>query len=237
MAFLDIGNLSAFYGKKQVLFDVNLTVKRGQICTLLGANGAGKTTLMQSILGLVKKTGQIHLNAKDVSHLPSYLIARMGVAFVPDTRGTFMDLSVLENLQLGAYNLKNKKEVARNLEQIYHYFPFLTKRLNQQAGTLSGGEQQMLAISRCLLMNPQLIILDEPSLGLAPLIVRDIFQIMTKICKEKEITILLAEQNAAIALQTADYVYLIETGKIILSGTSQMFKDNKSIQRAYLGVA
>jgi branched-chain amino acid transport system ATP-binding protein len=202
---------------------------------LLGANGAGKTTTLRALSKMIKVRGQILFDGQAIEGKATEDIVRMGVAHVPDGRGTFGSLSTEENLQLGSYTRKDKNEVALDQEKMYSYFPRLKERRNQQAGTLSGGEQQMLAIARALMLRPRLLLLDEPSFGLAPLIVREIFDIMQTINQRDKVTILLVEQNAAMALDLANYAYLLETGKLVLSGLSKDLKQDEAVRRSYLG--
>jgi branched-chain amino acid transport system ATP-binding protein len=202
---------------------------------LLGANGAGKTTTLRALCKMIKVRGQIIFDGQAIEGKATEDIVRLGVAHVPDGRGTFGSLSTEENLQLGSYTRKDKQEVALDQEKMYSYFPRLKERRNQQAGTLSGGEQQMLAIARALMLRPRLLLLDEPSFGLAPLIVREIFDIMDTINQSDKVTILLVEQNAAMALDMAKYAYLLETGKLVLSGLSEDLKQDEAVRRSYLG--
>ena len=233
---LEIKDLHAAYGATSVLHGINLQMREGSVTALLGANGAGKTTTLRALCQMmVSTTGSIELNGQRVDGKSTEHIARLGVAHVPDGRGTFQALTTEENLRLGAYLRRDKAEVAIDFEQVYTYFPRLKERRRQQAGTLSGGEQQMLAIGRALMLRPRLLLLDEPSFGLAPLIVRDIFQIMRRINQEQKVSILLVEQNASLALDIADTVYLMETGRMVLSGTSQEIRNNDAVRRIYLG--
>ena len=231
--------LSAFYGATQVLFDIDFAIEAGKITTILGANGAGKTTTLRALCQIVRTTGSMTLDtgAGDVQLVgkATDAIVRMGVAHVPDGRGTFTALSVEENLRLGSYVRRDKAEVARDMEHCLNLFPRLRERRTQQAGTLSGGEQQMLAISRALMLRPKLLLLDEPSFGLAPLIVAEIFRIMRKINAEDGVSMLLVEQNASLALNLAHHAYLLETGTVALSGPAEQIKNDESVRRAYLG--
>ena len=233
---LQIRNMRAWYGQTQALFDVSLDVPQGGISALLGANGAGKTTTLRAICGLIRREGTITFDGKDISRLDTAAIVRRGIAQVPDGRGTFVELSVEENLRLGAYTSRDKAATARELERVLTYFPILRERFHQQAGTLSGGEQQMLAIGRALMLRPRLMVLDEPSFGLAPLIVAEIFRIMRRINAEEKVAILLVEQNARLALDLADRAFLLQTGSVVLSGTAAELKQDEGVQRAYLGV-
>jgi branched-chain amino acid transport system ATP-binding protein len=234
-ALLEVANLEAGYGATGVLHGISLDLEAGSITTLLGANGAGKTTTLRALCGMVKTRGEIRLEGTRVDGCATEDIVRRGVAHVPDGRGTFLELSTEENLRLGAYTRRNRREVEKDFERIYGYFPRLRERRRQQAGTLSGGEQQMLAISRALMLRPKLLLLDEPSFGLAPLIVREIFAIMREINRREKVTILLVEQNAALALDLADRAYLLETGRIVLSGSAAEIRQDTAVQRAYLG--
>lgn len=235
-ALLDIHNVSAYYGQSKVLDDVSLKVGEGQVTTLLGANGAGKTTTLRTICNmLVRSTGQIVFDGRRIDRKSTEFIARLGVAHVPDGRGTFIHLTVEENLRLGAYIRSDRNAVKDDLERVFAYFPRLKERLTQTAGTLSGGEQQMLAIARALMSRPRLLLLDEPSFGLAPMVVREIFGILQTIKKSDNVSILLVEQNANLALSLADYAYLLETGRIAMEGTGSDLAGNDSVRRVYLG--
>lgn len=232
---LEVKDLFAGYGATEVLHGLSMQIEEGSITTLLGANGAGKTTTLRALSKMIKVRGQILFDGQAIEGKATEDIVRLGVAHVPDGRGTFGSLSTEENLQLGSYTRKDKHEVALDQEKMYSYFPRLKERRNQQAGTLSGGEQQMLAIARALMLRPRLLLLDEPSFGLAPLIVREIFDIMQTINQRDKVTILLVEQNAAMALDLANYAYLLETGKLVLSGLSKDLKQDEAVRRSYLG--
>jgi len=232
---LEVKDLFAGYGPTEVLHGLSMNIEEGSITTLLGANGAGKTTTLRALSKMIKVRGQIMFDGQAIEGKATEDIVRLGVAHVPDGRGTFGSLSTEENLQLGSYTRKDKQEVALDQEKMYGYFPRLKERRNQQAGTLSGGEQQMLAIARALMLRPRLLLLDEPSFGLAPLIVREIFDIMQTINQTDKVTILLVEQNAAMALDLANYAYLLETGKLVLSGLSKDLKQDEAVRRSYLG--
>jgi branched-chain amino acid transport system ATP-binding protein len=232
---LEVKDLFAGYGPTEVLHGLSMQIEEGSITTLLGANGAGKTTTLRALSKMIKVRGQILFDGQAIEGKATEDIVRLGVAHVPDGRGTFGSLSTEENLQLGSYTRKDKQEVALDQEKMYSYFPRLKERRNQQAGTLSGGEQQMLAIARALMLRPRLLLLDEPSFGLAPLIVREIFDIMQTINQTDKVTILLVEQNAAMALDLANYAYLLETGKLVLSGLSKDLKQDEAVRRSYLG--
>ena len=234
-ALLDARKLCAFYGPTQVLFDVDFALQAGQITAILGANGAGKTTTLRAICQMVRTTGQIEFAGQQLGGKATESVVRLGVAHVPDGRGTFTALSVEENLKLGAYTRRDRAEVARDIDRAYVRFPRLAERRHQQAGTLSGGEQQMLAISRALMLRPKLLLLDEPSFGLAPLIVAEIFRIMARINAEDGVSMLVVEQNANLALDLAHHAYLLETGRVALSGPAEQIKRDESVRRAYLG--
>lgn len=235
---LKIKNLEAGYGKLKVLRKISMHVNPGEIVAIIGANGAGKTTLLNTVSGLVRAgSGDILFDRHDILRLPPEKIVFMGCSLVPEGRQVFADMTVRENLLIGAYvmYIRKKKEVAeKGLEKIYSVFPVLKEREHQLAGTLSGGEQQMLSIGRALMAGPRLIMMDEPSMGLAPLIVKDIFNIVVKLRKDGN-TVLLVEQNAKAALRIADRGYVLETGRIILEGSSEDLLSNRDVQRAYLG--
>lgn len=232
---LEIDGLCAFYGDAAALHGIKLDVAQGGVVALLGANGAGKTTTLRAICSLTRRQGRVSFDGLDTAGLATEDIVRLGIAHVPEGRGTFGELTVEENLRLGAITRKDKAKVRDDLERLLGYFPRLKERLQQQAGTLSGGEQQMLAISRALMLRPRLILLDEPSFGLAPLVVQEIFRIMKRINLEEGVSMLIVEQNARLALELADHAYLLETGRIVLHGTSAEVSANESVQRAYLG--
>jgi len=232
---LEVRKLCAFYGPTQVLFDVDFSLEPGQITAILGANGAGKTTTLRSICQMVRTTGSIELDGQQITGKATEAVVRIGVAHVPDGRGTFTALSVEDNLKLGAYAAKDKHAVAEDIERAYKRFPRLYERRAQQAGTLSGGEQQMLAISRALMLRPKLLLLDEPSFGLAPLIVAEIFRMLKRINEEEQVSMLVVEQNANLALDLAHHAYLLETGVVALSGPADDIKKDESVRRAYLG--
>jgi branched-chain amino acid transport system ATP-binding protein len=232
---LEVKNLTAFYGPIQALFGLDLDVEDRGVTALLGANGAGKTTTLRALSGLIRREGEIRLRGKPIGALSTEAVARLGVAHVPDGRGTFTDLTVEENLRLGAYVRSDKAEVRRDFDRVFAYFPRLAERRRQQAGTLSGGEQQMLAISRALLMRPSLLMLDEPSFGLAPLVVEEIFRILSAINRDDGVSMLIVEQNASLALDLADRAVLIETGRAAVSGTSKALRADDALRRAYLG--
>lgn len=234
---LEIEDLRAFYGKAAALHGIALSVAQGSVVALLGANGAGKTTTLRAICGLIRTEGRIRFGGQDISGTVTEAIVRLGVAHVPEGRGTFAELTVAENLRLGGIMRRDEARARQDVELMLNYFPRLKERLRQQAGTLSGGEQQMLAISRALMLRPRLILLDEPSFGLAPLVVQEIFRIMKRISVEEGVSMLIVEQNARLALALADRAYLLETGRIVLHGSSAEMSANDSIQSAYLGYA
>jgi branched-chain amino acid transport system ATP-binding protein len=234
-ALLEARSLFAGYGQTKVLHGISLSVEQGRTTALLGANGAGKTTTLRAICGLIRAQGEVTLAGERIDRLAAEEIVRRGVGHVPDGRGTFMELTVEENLRLGAYSRRDRENVPRDFDRMFSYFPRLKERLRQQAGTLSGGEQQMLAIARALLVRPRLLLLDEPSFGLAPLIVQEIFHILRRIRAEEEMAILLVEQNASIALDFADDAYLLETGTIVVSGPARELRQDEAVRRSYLG--
>jgi branched-chain amino acid transport system ATP-binding protein len=235
MALLEVADLFAGYGQENVLRGVGFAVEKGGITAILGANGAGKTTSLRAISGMLRRRGSVRFDGQPIEGLATEDIARLGVAHVPDGRGTFLDLTTEENLRIGAYTRKDRRAVAQDLERVFSYFPRLKERRRQQAGTLSGGEQQMLAVSRALMLRPRLLLLDEPSFGLAPLVVQDIFRIMRGINADEGVSVLLVEQNAALALELADRAYVLETGQVVISGTAAQVRSDESVRRAYLG--
>jgi branched-chain amino acid transport system ATP-binding protein len=232
---LEAKNLHAGYGQTRVLHGMDFAIEKGSITALLGANGAGKTTTLRALCAMVKTQGEVHFAGQRIDGRATEDIVRLGVAHVPDGRGTFLNLSTEENLRLGAYTRRDRKTVDADLERVFGYFPRLRERRTQQAGTLSGGEQQMLAVSRALMLAPKLMLLDEPSFGLAPLLVRELFSILRDIREREGVSMMLVEQNAAMALDLADHAYLIETGRIVLSGTASALKKDDSVRKAYLG--
>jgi len=234
MHLLEMTKVAANYGAVQALRDIHLYVDEGEIVTLIGSNGAGKSTTLKSISGQVKvKNGSISYKGKNITNLPAHQTSLMGIAQVPEGRRIFPKLTVKENLLIGAFSVKDKKLIDSRMEQVFQYFPRLKERLEQKGGTMSGGEQQMLAIGRALMMNPQLLMLDEPSMGLAPIIVEQIFEIITEL-NEEGVTILLVEQNAFQSLQIADRGYVIQTGEIVLEGYGKDLMTNEQVQEAYL---
>lgn len=232
---LEVRELSAFYGQSAALHGISLGLAAGDITALLGANGSGKTTTLRAICSMVRTSGEVRLDGRRISGLATERIVKLGVAHVPEGRGTFGGLTVDENLRIAAFTRGFGREARRDRDMVLAYFPRLAERLKQQAGTLSGGEQQMLAISRALMLRPRLMLLDEPSFGLAPLIVRDIFRIMRQINEEARVAMLLVEQNAALALDLATHAYVLETGRIVMAGESARIKSDEQIRRAYLG--
>ena len=232
---LEVSGLNASYGATRVLFDVGFSLEDGSITAILGANGAGKTTTLRAMCQTVRTSGSIRFDGNELVGKSTESIVRLGVAHVPDGRGTFTALTTEENLRLGAITRRDKAEVAVDMEKMYERFPRLKERRHQQAGTLSGGEQQMLAISRALMLRPRLLLLDEPSFGLAPLIVAEIFRIMRQINAEDRVSMLLVEQNASIALDLAHDAYLLETGRVAISGPADKIKDDETVRKVYLG--
>ena len=235
MALLEVNGLEVYYGVIQAIKGISFTVEQGEVIALIGANGAGKTTTLQTITGLIpSKAGTILYEGKEITRLPGHKLVPMGIAHVPEGRRVFAQLSVLQNLRLGAYTRRDKNEVEKTLEVVYSRFPRLKERQNQLAGTLSGGEQQMLAMGRALMSHPKLIVMDEPSMGLSPIYVNEIFDIIKEI-NEGGTTVLLVEQNAKKALSIANRAYVLETGKIALSGDAKELMDDDSVKKAYLG--
>ncbi|MCO5101889.1 MAG: ABC transporter ATP-binding protein [Burkholderiaceae bacterium] len=234
-ALLDVRDLVASYGATRVLHGLRFEMARGSVTALLGANGAGKTTTLRALCSMVRTRGEIRLCGERIDGKATEDVARLGVAHVPDGRGTFLGLSTEENLRLGAWARRDRRAVAADLDRIYGYFPRLRERRRQQAGTLSGGEQQMLAVSRALMSRPRLLLLDEPSFGLAPRVVGEIFEIMRRINETDGVSILLVEQNASMALGLADHAYLLETGRIVLAGRADELRRDDTVRRAYFG--
>ena len=234
-ALLEVKELKAFYGLTQSLYDVGFEIPDGGITTLLGANGAGKTTTLRAICNMVRTDGTIRFDGKDIAGRATEEIVRLRIAHVPEGRGTFTTLTVDENLRIAAYTRRDRSAVQADLERVFGYFPRLKERMQQQAGTLSGGEQQMLAIARALMLKPRLMLLDEPSFGLAPLIVVEIFRILRRINEDEKVSILLVEQNAALALDLATHAYVLETGRVVMSGPSSVVKNDENVRKSYLG--
>ena len=235
MAMLEIKDMEVYYGMIQAIKGISFEVNEGEVIALIGANGAGKTTTLQTITGMLQaKKGHIIFEGQDITKIPGHKIVSMGMAHVPEGRRVFARLSVLENLKMGAYTRKDKAEIAESLQKVYKSFPRLEERKNQPAGTLSGGEQQMLAMGRALMSKPRIILMDEPSMGLSPIFVEEIFNIIKEISASGT-TVLLVEQNAKKALSIADRAYVLETGKIVLDGDAKELMNNDQIKKAYLG--
>ena len=234
-AILRARGLKAYYGQIEALHGLDFEVEEGGVTALLGANGAGKTTALRAISAMVRREGGLEFRGREMKARAPEEVARLGVAHVPDGRGTFTDLTVEENLRLGAYVRRDRAAVKADFGRVFGYFPRLQERLKQQAGTLSGGEQQMLAISRALLSAPRLLLLDEPSFGLAPLVVAEIFRILREINEREGVSILIVEQNASLALDLASRAYLIETGRVVIGGPAAQIRADDSVRRAYLG--
>jgi branched-chain amino acid transport system ATP-binding protein len=232
---LEVRGLHAYYGQNEALHGTDFSLDEGGIITLLGANGAGKTTTLRALCGMVRATGEIRFDGKSILGRATEEIVRLGIAHVPEGRGTFVRLTVEENLQLGAMIRRDRAAITRNIERIYGYFPRLKERRRQQAGTLSGGEQQMLAVGRALMLQPRLMLLDEPSFGLAPLIVAELFEILRRLNQDTRVAILLVEQNATLALELAEHAYLLETGRIVLDGPAAEIGADEGVRHAYLG--
>ena len=235
MAMLSVNNLQVHYGMIQAIKDVSFEVNEGEVIALIGANGAGKTTILHTVSGLLQPTkGSVIFEGQDITKVPAHKIVSLGMAHVPEGRRVFAQLTVLENLKLGAYTRKDKNEMEETLKMIYKRFPRLEERKNQTAGTLSGGEQQMLAMGRALMSHPKIILMDEPSMGLSPIFVEEVFKIIRDISAEG-VTVLLVEQNAKKALNIADRAYVLETGNIILQGDAKKLMNDESVKKAYLG--
>ena len=232
---LEVVDLRAGYGATSVLHGISFSMAVGTITALLGANGAGKTTTLRALCAMVKRRGAITFNGERIESKSTEDIVRLGVAHVPEGRGTFVHLSTEENLKLGAYTRRDRSGVKADVERVYGYFPRLAERRRQQAGTLSGGEQQMLAVSRALMLKPRLLLLDEPSFGLAPLIIRDLFDILRTINVREHVSMLLVEQNAAMALELADHAFVLETGRVVLDGSADDVKRDNAVRASYLG--
>jgi branched-chain amino acid transport system ATP-binding protein len=234
-ALLEAEQVEASYGWIRVLHGVSFAVEDRGITTILGANGAGKTTTLRAVCGMVKTSGAIRFSGQRIDSKNTEDIVRLGIAHVPEGRGTFINLTVEENLKVGAYTRRDRAQVARDFDRVYGYFPVLAQRRGQAAATLSGGEQQMLAVARALMLRPKLLLLDEPSLGLAPMVVREIFRIVRTINRDDGVSVLLVEQNASLALEVADHAYLLETGRVVMSGAAERLKKDEGVRRAYLG--
>ena len=235
MKVLDVKNLEAGYGRIKVLHGISLSVEEGTVSVLLGANGAGKTTTLRAISGLLKSKGNILLDGKEINGMRADVIVRTGVAHAAEGRGTFTDLTVEDNLRVGAFRRQDKKEIELDMERMYGLFPRLLERKNQKAGSLSGGEQQMLAVGRALMLRPRVLLLDEPSLGLAPVIINGLFATLSRVNKEFGTTMLIVEQNANLALEIANYAYVLESGKISLEGPAHEIAAHDGVRAAYLG--
>jgi branched-chain amino acid transport system ATP-binding protein len=235
MGLLEAEALEAYYGWTKVLHGVHFAVETGGITAILGANGAGKTTTLRAVCGMVQTTGAIRFAEQRIDRMATEDRVRLGIAHVPEGRGTFVQLTVEENLRVGAYVRRDKTTMARDLDRVYQYFPALAGRRKQVAGTLSGGEQQMLAVARALMLRPRLLLLDEPSLGLAPSVVHELFRMLRIINEEERVSVLLVEQQAAMALKLAGQAYLLETGQVVLSGPSAVLQQDETIRRSYLG--
>lgn len=235
MAMLEIKDLNVYYGVIQALKGISFEVNEGEVIALIGANGAGKTTTLHTLTGLISaKSGSIVLDGRDITKTPAHKIVKMGIAHVPEGRRIFQNLTVLDNIRLGAFTRKDKDGIAADVEKVYKLFPRLEERKTQIAGTLSGGEQQMLAMGRALMSKPRIVVMDEPSMGLSPILVSEIFDIIENI-REQGTTVLLVEQNAKKALSIADRAYVLETGKIVLSGKASDLINDESVKKAYLG--
>ena len=235
MAMLEIKDIEVYYGMIQAIKGISFEVNEGEVIALIGANGAGKTTILHTITGLLSpKKGSVVFEGKDITKVPAHKIVSLGMAHVPEGRRVFAELSVYENLKMGAYTRKDKEETAKTLEMVYKRFPRLEERKNQLAGTLSGGEQQMLAMGRAIMSHPKIIVMDEPSMGLSPILVNEIFDIIQEVSAGGT-TVLLVEQNAKKALSIADRAYVLETGKIVLEGDAEMLMNDDSVKKAYLG--
>jgi branched-chain amino acid transport system ATP-binding protein len=234
-ASLKVRDLHAYYGQVQALHGITFSLEEGSMTTLLGANGAGKTTTLRAICNMVRTTGSIEFDGKPITKTSTENIVKLGIAHVPQGRGTFTRMNVEENLQLGAITRGDKAAIASDIERMYDLFPVLRQRRLQQAGLLSGGEQQMLAVARALMLRPRMLLLDEPSFGLAPLVVRDVFKVLGDINRNDKVTILVVEQNAQLALELADQAYVIETGEIVKSGPAVEIANNEDIRKSYLG--
>jgi branched-chain amino acid transport system ATP-binding protein len=235
MSLLEVEDLEAGYGDVTVLRGVSFAVQEGQVAAILGPNGSGKTTTLRAISGVVQTRGRIELDGQSIAGLSPERVARLGIAHVPEGRGTFAALTVAENLRVGAYRRGDDQGIRRDIERCLEWFPRLDERSGERAGNLSGGEQQMLAIARGLMLSPRLLLLDEPSLGLAPVLTRELFGVLGNIAREEGVTVLLVEQNAKLALRLADYAYVLEAGSIVLDGEADRIEQEEAVQHAYLG--
>ena len=236
MYILEVNDLNVYYGAIHAIKNISFEIKKGEIVTLIGANGAGKTSSLHAISGLLTpKSGEISLNGLNITNIEAHKLVNLGMAHVPEGRRIFTNLTVLENLEMGAFIRNDKDKIKKDLNNVFDMFPRLAERKKQLAGTMSGGEQQMLAIARALMSRPELLLMDEPSMGLAPILVQEIFKTIEKINKENNVTILLVEQNAHMALSIANRAYVLETGKIIMSGDANELANNDDIKKAYLG--
>jgi branched-chain amino acid transport system ATP-binding protein len=234
MPLLELHDVEARYGAIRALHGVSLAVEDGEVVALLGANGAGKTTTLRAVSGMVRRRGEIRFDGHAIGRLSPEAVARLGVAHVPEGRGIFNELTVLENLRMGAY-LRGSKVLERELDRVFGYFPWMRQRLGQQAGTLSGGEQQMLGLARALVGRPRLLMLDEPSLGLAPTVVEELFRIVAELNAQDKLTVLVVEQNAEVALATSHRAYVLEVGRVAVQGTSDELRRHESVRKSYLG--
>jgi branched-chain amino acid transport system ATP-binding protein len=232
---LELENVEARYGQVKALHGVTLAVDEGEIVSVLGANGAGKTTTLRAISGTVKKTGSIVFAGNNISRRSPEAVAKLGIAHVPEGRGTFMELTVQENLRLGAYVRRNGRSFKSDLERVFGHFSWMRARAGQQAGTLSGGEQQMLALARALMQRPRLLLLDEPSLGLAPMVVSEIFRIVRELNEQEGLSVVVVEQNANLALESSQRAYVLEVGRVAVAGTSDELRRHESVRKSYLG--
>jgi branched-chain amino acid transport system ATP-binding protein len=235
MPLLELTDVEARYGQIKALHGVSLAVDEGEVVAILGANGAGKTTTLRAVSGLVRRSGDIRLEGRSLARASPEGIARAGVAHVPEGRRIFGELSVGDNVRMGAYARVSRRDVQRETDRVFEYFPWMRDRLDQQAGTLSGGEQQMLALARALVSRPRLLMLDEPSLGLAPTVVAELFRIVALLNKEEKLTVLVVEQNAQIALDVSDHAYVLEVGRVAVAGTSDELKAHEGVRKSYLG--
>jgi branched-chain amino acid transport system ATP-binding protein len=234
-ALLEARDLAAYYGRVPVLHQLSFELAEGGVTTILGANGAGKTTILRAICGMVRREGEIRFAGRRINASATEDIVRLGIAHVPEGRGTFVNLTVDENLRLGAHIRRDRAAVRADFDRVYGYFPCLAERRWQQAGTLSGGEQQMLAVSRALMLRPRLLLLDEPSFGLAPLVVQELFRILRRINEAERVSMLLVEQNASLALALADRAYLIDTGRLVIAGSAAEIRADEAVRQCYLG--